>query len=99
MSKVTLVIATATTPLPAGATFAQYKYTIFASDGTTVVQSMDSTATFVTFANDVPAGAYVASAVALDASGANLGVTASANFTVVAVSTFEQPSTVTVTLS
>ncbi len=99
MAKVTAVLATSPAVLPAGVLFGQYKYTILAADGLTVVQSMLSTATSVTFASDVPAGSYTASAVAVDSAGADLGTAVSVAFTVPAAATFDAPTSVTVTLS
>lgn len=101
MSIIAMTIATAPAVAPAGQVFAQYKYSILAADGVTVVQSMESTADTVTFATDVPEGSYTASVIALDATGANLGTPATAAFTVAAGagSSFDQPQTVTVTQS
>jgi len=101
MSTVAMVITTSTTALPNGVAFDHYRYEILAADGVTVVQTGNSASTSFTFPADVPAGSYTANVVAIDTTGSVLGVAASAAFTVPPVvgSTFEQPSTVTVTLS
>ena len=100
MSKVTLVITTSEQPLPPNVSFANYRYEILAADGVTVVQTGTDVATTFTFPNDVAAGSYTANVVALDASGAVLGIAATAGFTIpVATPTFAQPASVTVTLS
>lgn len=100
MSKVTAVITTTPQPLPSGASFGQYRYEILAADGVTVVQTGTDTATTFTFPSDVVPGSYTLNAVALDSTGAVLGTAATAAFTIApATPTFEQPATVTVTLS
>jgi fatty acid-binding protein DegV len=100
MATVKADLVTVDTPQPAGQTFAQYVYNILAADGTTVVQTMSSTATSVTFSADVPAGAYTISVTAMDAANAPMGAAVTAAFTVpVAASNFAAPQTVTVTLS
>jgi predicted phage tail protein len=101
MSIVTAVITTTTTPLPAGVTFDHYRYEILAADGVTIVQTGNATTTTFSFPADVAAGSYTAQVQAIDSTGATLGVAASAPFTVAPSTggTFEQPATVTVTLS
>jgi hypothetical protein len=101
MSLVTVVIATTTdVALGAGISFGQYDYSILAADGVTVVQEGKSAALTFAFPDDVPAGSYTAVAQALDSTGAKLGTSATAAFTVVAAPvTFAQPATLTVTVA
>ena len=96
MSKVTVVIASTTeTALPAGDTFAGYQYSIL--NGPHVVQQATTTDLTLAFPNDVPAGSYTASVVAVDPNGAALGAAVTADFTVVASTpTFLAPASLTV---
>lgn len=99
MAIVKFTITTIDTPLPAGETFAQYKYTIFAADGVTVVMTGQATALDFTFPTDVPVGSYVGAAQAEDTTNVVFGPTATATFTVVAAATFAAPATLVVALS
>lgn len=99
MATVQVVIAsTSDTALPQGSTFTSYKYSILDVNNA-VVQTTSNVASSVSFDN-VAAGSYTATVIAVDQNGANLGTAVSTAFTVAgAPATFAAPATVTVTVS
>jgi hypothetical protein len=100
MSKVEVVIASTTdVDLPSGDTFSGYQFQIL--QGTQVIQTGTANETSFTFPTDVAPGAYTATAIAVNQTGATMGAAATADFTVAAPppATFAQPASLTVTVS
>lgn len=100
MSTVTITVDTMVqAQLPVGTTAGALRYSILASDGS-VVQTGDSTASSLTFPNDVPDGSYTASVARLDSNGKIVGTAITVPFSVpVPVVMVDIPSTITVTVS
>ena len=102
MSNVILVVTTQETPLPTGVSASgQLRYQLLDASGN-VIQTQDSQELTVTF-SDVAEGTYTAAAVALDSTGAVLGLAQTAQVVVPAatpvVATYAAPSSIVVALS
>lgn len=99
MATVTVLVGAQATPVPAGQTYASITLTL--TDGTGAVQtaSIDGVTTLSAVFSNVGVGAGSVVAQAVDTTGAAMGASASAAFTIAAPATFPQPVSVTVTVS
>ena len=97
MSNVTLTLVTVDTPLPAAVTFSGFVYTLVAADNTTTKSAVVTTLTNE-FQN-VAAGTYTASVVAVDSTGATIGSPVTVSVVVPPPVTYPAPATLTAVVS
>ena len=97
MSKALVSVVTQPAPLADGQTAGQFQLTVTRKDGTgtPAVQAVDAVTSAVEFDN-LTAGDYTVVALRLDTTGATIGSSVSADFTVPAGATADVPASVTV---